>query len=59
MTEAIIKKYKARIESYTLVPSDEGRFEFSIDGKLVYSKLATGKFPENEVVIQAIDRRLG
>ena len=46
MTEKLITELKARIKKLTLVPSDGGRFEVSIDGKLVYSKLKTGKFPE-------------
>jgi selT/selW/selH-like putative selenoprotein len=29
-----------------LIPSDGGRFEVSVDGKQVFSKLATGRFPE-------------
>lgn len=59
MTEAIIKQFKARIESLTLIPSDGGRFEISLDGKLVYSKLSTGKFPANEAITQEIAQRLG
>ena len=58
MTDQIISEYKNRIESLTLVPSDGGRFEVSLDRKLVYSKLETGKFPEYETIKQEIDRRL-
>jgi len=29
-----------------LIPSDGGRFEVSIDGKCIFSKLETGRFPE-------------
>jgi predicted Rdx family selenoprotein len=35
-----------RIEEFTLVPSDGGRFEFSANGTLLYSKLKTGKHVE-------------
>ena len=59
MTEQILTTYKARMASLTLIPSDGGRFEFSIDGKLVYSKLATGKFPEWEAIRKEIDARAG
>jgi predicted Rdx family selenoprotein len=31
------------VASFTLVPSDGGRFEFSVDGNLLYSKLQTGR----------------
>ena len=32
-----------KIESFTLVPSDGGKFELSVNGTLLYSKLQTGK----------------
>ena len=35
-----------QIETFTLIPSDGGRFEFSADGQLLYSKLKTGKHVE-------------
>jgi len=34
------------IESVTLIPSDGGRFEVSVNGKLVYSKLQTKRHAE-------------
>lgn len=34
-------------KSFNLIPSDGGRFEFSIDGQLVYSKLQTGRHVED------------
>lgn len=38
------------ISSFSLVPSDGGRFEFSVDGSLLYSKLETGRHvEENEL----------
>ena len=46
MTEKLIKELKSRIKRLVLVPSDGGRFEVSIDGKQVFSKLKTGRFPE-------------
>jgi selenoprotein W-related protein len=46
LTERLITEFKARIKRLILVPSDGGRFEVSIDGKQVFSKLKTGRFPE-------------
>jgi selenoprotein W-related protein len=34
------------IETFTLVPSDGGKFEFSVNGTLLYSKKATGRHVE-------------
>jgi len=35
----LLNQFEPDIESITLVPSDGGRFEFSINGKLVFTKL--------------------
>jgi selenoprotein W-related protein len=42
----LLKEFEVQIESIRLVPSEGGRFEVSVDGKLIYSKLATGRHPE-------------
>jgi selenoprotein W-related protein len=41
-----LKEFEPSIESFTLVPSDGGRFEFSVNGELLYSKLATHRHAE-------------
>jgi selenoprotein W-related protein len=41
-----------------LMPSDEGRFEVSLDGELVYSKLKTGDFPKNKEILEQIRARM-
>ena len=46
LAEKILKKKKQDLESLTLVPSEGGVFEVEVDGKLVYSKLKEGRFPE-------------
>ncbi|HIG55279.1 MAG TPA: SelT/SelW/SelH family protein [Candidatus Latescibacteria bacterium] len=46
MAEQILIEYKKDIASFTLVPSDKGRFELSVDGELVFSKEQEGRFPE-------------
>jgi len=38
-----LKIYEPEIEALTLLPSDEGRFEITVNGKLLYSKLETGR----------------
>jgi selenoprotein W-related protein len=42
----LLKEFEPEIESLTLVPSDGGRFEVSINGKQLYSKLATRRHAE-------------
>lgn len=39
----MLKEYEPEIESLTLIPSDGGRFEVKVNGKLIYSKLQTGR----------------
>jgi selenoprotein W-related protein len=41
-----LKEFEPDIQEFTLVPSDGGRFELSIDGKLLYSKLQTHRHME-------------
>ena len=42
-----------------MVPSDGGRFEISIDGDLIYSKLKTGQFPDEEKIVAEVTMRAG
>jgi len=42
----LLTEYKQRIRQLSLAPFDDGRFEIFADGKKIYSKKATGKFPE-------------
>lgn len=39
----LLKNFEDQIESVTLVPSDGGRFELTVNGKLIYSKLKLGR----------------
>jgi len=38
--------FEPEIESLTLVPSDGGRFELTVNGSLLYSKLETRRHAE-------------
>ncbi len=49
----LVKKFEPDIESFTLVPTDGGRFEIKVNGELVYSKLETRRHPEaGEVMLR-------
>jgi len=41
-----------------LIPSGGGCFELTVNGDLLYSKLATGKFPDEQQLIEAVGPRL-
>lgn len=40
-----------------LIASGGGVFEVVVDGKLVYSKKATGEFPDEAVLLQGLKNR--
>jgi len=37
-----------------ILPSNGGRFEVTVDGELIFSKLAEGRFPQNEEILDRI-----
>ena len=55
----LLKQYEDQIESVALVPSDGGRFEVSIDGELIFSKLNVGRHAQPGEVIRLFGARLG
>jgi len=46
------------VQSLNLIPSTGGRFEWTVNGDLVYSKKATGRYPEVKDLTQAIHAKL-
>jgi selenoprotein W-related protein len=50
-------RLKQDVSSLKLIPSDGGRFEVSVNGKKVYSKLETGEFPEPDAILKAVRGR--
>ena len=46
-----MKEFEEDIESITLVPSEGGRFEFSVNDRLIYSKLETHRHAEPGEVV--------
>jgi len=45
---------KARGIDATLVKGSGGQFEVALDGKLIFSKKALGRFPENGEILEKI-----
>jgi selenoprotein W-related protein len=54
----LLSTFKQQIDDLKLIPSKGGCFELSIDGDLIYSKLKTGKFPDEKAMIDAVGGRL-
>jgi selenoprotein W-related protein len=58
LTSKLLATYKQKIKDLKLIPSGGGCFEVSINGELIYSKLKTGKFPEEAWVVDTIGKHL-
>lgn len=58
MTEELLAEFEHDVESWTLIPSDGGRFEVAINGKLVFSKLATKRHAEPDEIRQMLREAL-
>ena len=55
----LLKDHEAEIKSVSLIPSDGGRFEVTVDGNLLYSKLQTGRHAEPGEVMNLLCAHLG
>lgn len=48
------KTYKDRLERLVLKPSSGGVFEVRVNGREIHSKQATGEFPEQDTIVEAV-----
>lgn len=58
MTGKLLLTYKQKIADLKLIPAGGGTFELTVNGELVYSKLATGQFPDEDAMVDAVGARL-
>ncbi len=56
LAEELLKEYEYVIESVALIPSDGGRFEVSVNGQLIYSKLQTKRHAEADEIVNLISK---
>lgn len=54
LAEAIERQFGLSVE---LVPSCSGVFEIAVDGRLVFSKRATWRFPDHDEIFYHLERR--
>ena len=59
MTAKLLPRYKRSISRYVMIPSKGGCFELTVGGKRLYSKLETGRFPDEETLIAEVGKVLG
>jgi len=58
LTEELLDQFEDQIESFSLFPSDGGRFEFSVNGELLYSKLQTRRHADPGEISDLLERYL-
>jgi selenoprotein W-related protein len=58
LTSKLLTAYKQKIADLKLIPSGGGAFELKVDGELLYSKLKTGQFPDEQVMLDAVGKRI-
>jgi selenoprotein W-related protein len=54
----LLTTYKQQIRDLKLIPASGGCFELTVNGELVYSKLKTGTFPDEQAMIDVVGARL-
>ena len=59
LAEELLKHYEHVIETMTLLPSDGGRFEVTVNGQLLYSKLEKHRHAEAGEVLGLVRKLVG
>ena len=57
--EELLKHYEHLIEEVKLIPSDGGRFEVTVNGQLLFSKLATHRHAEPGEILGMVRKMAG
>jgi selenoprotein W-related protein len=56
LADDLLKNFEPEIESVTLIPSNGGRYEISVNGQLIYSKLQTGRHADPDEIIGLVQK---
>jgi selenoprotein W-related protein len=52
----LLKQFEHMVEAITLVPSDSGRFEVTVNGKLLFSKLEAKRHVQPGEVVGLVNK---
>ena len=58
LAKELLEKFEPEIETLELIPADNGRFEVSVNQKLIYSKLQTRRHAEPGEVAGLVEKLL-
>ena len=56
--EDILEKYGKEVKSIDLIPTSGGKFEFYLNGDLLYSKIETDRHTEDGEILGLIEKAL-
>ena len=59
LADELLKNYEHMLEELTLVPSDGGRFEVTVNEQLLFSKLSAHRHVETGEVLGMIRKLVG
>ena len=59
LAEELLKHYEHLVEEIKLIPSDGGKFEVTVNGQLLYSKLTTHRHAEPGEVLGLVRKMVG
>jgi selT/selW/selH-like putative selenoprotein len=57
LTSKILTTFKQQVKDLKLVPGKGGCFELTADGDLIYSKLKTHEFPDEQWILDQLERK--
>ena len=59
MAAKLLPRFKGEIKRFVMIPSKGGCFELTVGGKKLYSKLQTGRFPDEDQMLKEVGAALG
>jgi selenoprotein W-related protein len=58
MAQELLVTFERELEEVALRPGDEGIFEIALDGQMIWSRAAEGRFPELKELKQRVRDRV-
>jgi selenoprotein W-related protein len=59
LIDELLKHYEYLVEEIKLIPSDGGKFEVTVNGQLLFSKLSTHRHAEQGEVLGMVRKMVG
>jgi selenoprotein W-related protein len=59
LADELLSRWAPVMRAVELTSGSSGRFEVTLDGELLFSKKATGRFPKAGEVVRLFEQKLG